>query len=65
MPQTVWTETLQSHLELALQVAQRLPEDEKLTAENLNRVLELLEQVKETFLLQCELQGFKTTKENP
>ena len=60
MQSKVWIESLIAHLELAKQVASRLPAGERLEAEDLNKVLELLQTVKETYLLMCELQGFKT-----
>ncbi len=50
-----WTQQLQAHLELALQIASRLPANELLVVAELNRVLELLDEVKEVFLFQCSL----------
>lgn len=58
MPDQTWTAQLQAHLELAKQVASRLPANELLVPEELNKVLQLLSETKYVFLFQCELQGF-------
>lgn len=41
----------------------RLPAGELLTPKALNEILDLFDQTRNTFLLQGELQGFKTKKE--
>lgn len=63
-PQQTWTEQLIAHLDLAKQVASRLPSNELLETEKLNKILDLLEQTKTLFLLQCSLQGIETVKDN-
>ena len=62
-PSKVWVESLTAHLELASQVARKLPANERLEVQDLNKILELLDQTRTTFLIMCELHGFILSNE--
>jgi hypothetical protein len=60
MPQQTWTEQIKAHLEQTKQVCSKLPANELLTTKELNSILDLFDESKKLFLVQCTLQGFKT-----
>ena len=60
MNSKLWTDTIKTHLELTRQVVSRLPAQEYLDVKDLNEILESLDGIKALFILQCEIQGFKT-----
>jgi len=62
MADKIWVETLKSHLTLANEVASRLPAGERLKPKDLNEILDMVDQFKATFLLQCRLWGFEVKK---
>jgi hypothetical protein len=65
MATQTWTEQMISHLELLNQIASRLPANERLDVEQLNKILELNASFRGTFLLMCEIHGFKIEQKPP
>jgi hypothetical protein len=55
---TFWTDNVKASLEVALGNVKRLPAGETLTPKALNEILDLMNQVKHTFLVQAQIQGF-------
>lgn len=53
-----WVDNLRASLEVVKGNASRLPAGERLEVKDLNEILDLMEQCKFLFLLQCSLQGF-------
>jgi hypothetical protein len=62
MTSQTWTQQIQAHLELLNQLASRLPANERLEVEELNKILKLSEEFKQKFLFMCELYGFEIKK---
>ena len=65
MPSTFWTDNVKASLEVCLGNVRRLPEGELLRVDELNQILDLLNQVRTTFMLQCSMNGFSTDKPKP
>lgn len=62
MSQQTWTDSIIVHLDLLNQIVHKLLVNERLEPLVLNKILELNESFVAFFLLQIELQGFKTEK---
>ena len=57
-PTKTWTEGIPVHLDLAIQVAKKLPANERLDVKDLNNILMQIEPLRNTFLFMRELHGF-------
>lgn len=64
MAQQTWTDSIKAHLELLVQLASKLPANEKLEPKALNEILDLTSQFHSLFIFQMELQGFKTERKS-
>ena len=59
---TVWIDSIRATLEILQQKCSHLPKGERLRADELNNVIDLMEECKFLFVTQFELQGFKFEK---
>ena len=57
---TFWTDNIKASLEVVRGNCKRLPIGEQLDTKALNEILQLMNECKTTFLIQCEFQGFLT-----
>lgn len=62
MASKFWVDNIKNHLDLLNQCCSRLPAGERLEVQDLNEILDLFEQSRQIFLLQCAFQGFELEK---
>lgn len=62
-PQQTWTDSIIAHYELLDQTVSKLPANERLEVEQLNKmILGLMDSVRAKFLFMMSLHGFSTAK---